>query len=294
MELVAQGVANIASPLFGGIPATGAIARTATNVKNGGRTPVAGIVHALTLLLIMLFFGRWAAYIPFATLAAILTVVAYHMSEWRAFKGELRAPRSDALVMIVTFVLTVVVDLTVAMEVGMVLAAFLFMKRLSEVAHVKVFSREFRDDVVGDEEETLTSGYAIPKGVTVFEINGPFFFGAAQTFREHVESVLGLPRVLILRMRNVPAIDSTAMHALHEVVRRARRDRTLVLLAEVGAEARLALARSETMRDVGEENVFPTLELALEAAHRQLATDAGSPDRQTGPELTVRHLSGSA
>jgi SulP family sulfate permease len=294
MELVAQGVANIASPLFGGIPATGAIARTATNVKNGGRTPVAGIVHALTLLLIMLFFGRWAAYIPFATLAAILTVVAYHMSEWRAFKGELRAPRSDALVMIVTFVLTVVVDLTVAMEVGMVLAAFLFMKRMSEVAHVKEISREFRDDVVGDEEETLTSGYAIPKGVTVFEINGPFFFGAAQTFREHVESVLGLPRVLILRMRNVPAIDSTAMHALREVVRRARRDRTLVLLAEVGAEARLALARSETMRDVGEENVFPTLELALEAAHRQLATDAGSPDRQTGPELTVRHLSGSA
>src|SRR6185295_18760777 len=173
MELVAQGIANIVSPLFGGIPATGAIARTATNVKNGGRTPVAGMVHAFTLLIITLFAGRWAALIPLSTLAAILVVVAYHMSEWRTFRSELTSPKSDVVVLLTTFVLTVMVDLTVAIEVGMVLAAFLFIRRMAEVTSVRDISRELDDE----EELPEDAAYArdLPAGVFVYEINGPFF-----------------------------------------------------------------------------------------------------------------------
>lgn len=271
MELVAQGVANIASPLFGGIPATGAIARTATNVKNGGRTPVAGMVHALTLLLIMLFFGRWAAFIPFATLAAILVVVAYHMSEWRAFKAEFSAPRSDTLVMVVTFALTVLVDLTVAIQVGMVLAAFLFMRRMAEVANVQMITREFKDDGEGYEgDANAVQRREIPDKVIVFEINGPFFFGAAKAFKEHVESVLGHPRVLILRLRNVPAIDSTGLHALREVVKRARKDGTLVLLSDVHAQPMFALERSAAIEEIGRDALFPNLDVALNRAREHL------------------------
>jgi SulP family sulfate permease len=276
MELVAQGVANIASPLFGGIPATGAIARTATNVKNGGRTPVAGMVHALTLLLITLFFGGLAAYIPFATLAAILVVVAYHMSEWRAFRAEFTAPRSDVLVMLATFLLTVLVDLTVAIQVGMVLAAFLFMKRMSEVTNVQVVTREFRDN--GDVYQTDTNAARrrdIPKGVEVFEINGPFFFGAAKTFKEQVESVLGQPKVLILRMRNVPAMDSTGLHALGELVHRTRRDGALILLSDVHSQPMIALGRSHLLDELGEDSIFGNLDDALERARAHLGLPGG-------------------
>src|SRR2546422_398156 len=181
MELVAQGVANIASPLFGGIPATGAIARTATNVKNGGRTPVAGITHAFALLLITLFFGRWAGLIPMATLAAILVVVAYRMSEWRTFRSELRAPKSDVAVLLATFLLTVLVDLTVAIEVGMVLAAFLFMRRMAEVTNISALTHEFRDPVDDFESDpNAVRRRVVPPGVEVYEITGPFFFGAAE------------------------------------------------------------------------------------------------------------------
>ncbi|HEX4935328.1 MAG TPA: SulP family inorganic anion transporter, partial [Gemmatimonadaceae bacterium] len=226
MELVAQGVANIASPIMGGIPATGAIARTATNVKNGGRTPVAGVVHALTLLLITLMAGRWAALIPMATLAAILVVVAYHMSEWRAFKAELRSPRSDVVVLLVTFALTVFVDLTVAIEVGMVMAAFLFIRRMAEVTNVNAVTREIEDDP----SEQVYSGDGavsrrrVPPGVEVYEINGPFFFGAAERFKDTLARVAHKPKVLIIRMRNVIALDSTGMHALKDVVHRTRGD----------------------------------------------------------------------
>ena len=265
MELVAQGVANIASPLFGGIPATGAIARTATNVKNGGRTPVAGIVHALTLLLITLFFGRWAGYIPFATLGAILVIVSYHMSEWRAFRAELRAPKSDVLVMLTTFSLTVAVDLTVAIQVGMVMAAFLFMKRMSEVTNVQVVTREFTDEAETD-DPTAINKRVVPAGVEVFEINGPFFFGAATAFKEQVEGVLGKPRVLIIRMRNVPAMDSTGLHALSEVVRRSRREKTTVLLSDVHAQPMIALGRSQLLDEIGEDAVFENIDDALKAA----------------------------
>lgn len=260
MELVAQGVANIASPLFGGIPATGAIARTATNIRNGGRTPVAGIVHALTLLAITLFLGRWAGLIPFATLAAILLVVAYHMSEWRAFAAQFRAPAADLVVMLVTFALTVVVDLTVAIQVGMVLAAFLFMKRMAEVTDVRAVTREF-----GDPDDGEGVRRRVPEGVEVYEINGPFFFGAAQTFREQVEPVLGTPRVLILRLRDVPVIDATGIHALRDVVRRSRQSGTRVLLADVRAQPMMALARAALLDELGDDAAL-TMDDALRRA----------------------------
>jgi SulP family sulfate permease len=272
MELVAQGVANLASPLFGGIPATGAIARTATNVRSGGRTPVAGMAHALTLLLITLFFGRWAAYVPMATLGAILAVVAYHMSEWRSFRAELTAPWSDRVVLLVTFTLTVVVDLTVAIEVGMVLAAFLFMHRMAEVTNVQAVTREL-EEPADDGYESDPAGVrrrVVPKGVEVYEVNGPFFFGAAESFRETLSSIGGRPRVLIVRMRNVPAMDSTGLHALGEIVRRSRKEGTRVILSDVHSQPMVALGRSHLLDELGEENLLGSLDDALEAARAHL------------------------
>jgi len=272
MELIAQGVANIVAPIFGGMPATGAIARTATNVKNGGRTPVAGIVHALTLLLITLFFGKWAALIPLATLAAILVVVSYHMSEWRTFRSELTAPKSDVAVLLTTFALTVLVDLTVAIEVGMVLAAFLFMRRMAEVTDVSIVTRELADGGENGEEEdpNAVRRREVPPGVEVFEISGPFFFGAAEQFKDTLNQVAGKPKVLIIRMRDVPAIDSTGLHALHELSRRCKRDGTLLLLSDVHAQPMFALVRSDILTEIGEENLFGNLDHALDRARQYL------------------------
>lgn len=275
MELVAQGVANVVTPLFGGIPATGAIARTATNVKNGGRTPVAGMTHAVTLLLITLFFGRWAALIPLAALAAILAVVAYNMSEWRTFRAELRAPRSDVAVLLTTFTLTVLVDLTVAITAGMVAAAFLFMRRMAEVTNVSAVTRELEDGA--DIYATDPNGVKrrrVPVGVEVFEVNGPFFFGAAETFRETIGQVGRKPKVIIIRMRNVLAIDSTGLHVLAEVVRRSRRDGTVVLLSDVHAQPMIAIARSTLLDAIGEENIFGNLDDALNRARAHLGLPA--------------------
>ena len=263
MELVAQGVANIASPLFGGIPATGAIARTATNVRNGAKTPVAGMIHAVTLLLITLFLGRWAGLIPMAVLGAILLVVAWHMSEWQRFRALLRAPRSDVAVLVMTFTLTVVVDLVVAIEVGMVLAAFLFMRRMAEVTNVGMFTRELQDEEPGGEQGIAER---IPAGVVVYEINGPFFFGAAETFKDTIAQTQGKPGVLILRLRNVPAIDATGLHALMDVVRRSRRDGTRILLAELRTQPLMAMERSGALEEIGEDNVHETLAEAIAAA----------------------------
>ena len=271
MELVAQGVANIASPLFGGIPATGAIARTATNVKNGGRTPVAGMVHAVTLLLITVFFGRWAGLIPMAALAAILVVVAYSMSEWRTFLAEFRAPKSDVAVLLTTFLLTVLWDLTVAIEVGMVLAAFLFMRRMAEVTNVSVLTHEFQDPKDDFEHDpNAVRRRVVPSGVEVYEITGPFFFGAAETFKERLGRIAVRPKVLILRMRHVPAIDSTGLHALRDLVRRSRRDGTLVLLSDVHAQPVVALERSGLYDELGEENVHGNIDDALNRARAHL------------------------
>jgi len=284
MELVAQGVANIAAPIFGGMPATGAIARTATNVKNGGRTPVAGMIHALTLLLITLFFGRWAGSIPLATLAAILVVVAYHMSEWRTFRSELSAPKSDVAVLLTTFLLTVLIDLTVAIEVGMVLAAFLFMRRMAEVTNVSIVTRELADGMEGDEEDDPNSvrKRAVPRGVEVFEISGPFFFGAAEQFKDTLRQVAKKPQVLIIRLRDVPAIDSTGLHALHELARSCKHDRTLLLLADVHAQPMFALARSDILEEIGETNLFGNLDDALDRAREFL----GLPAEPHPPEAT--------
>ena len=271
MELVAQGVANIASPLFGGMPATGAIARTATNIKSGGRTPVAGIVHALTLLLITLFFGRWAALIPLAVLAAIVLLVAFRLSEWHVFAHELRAPRSDALVMVATFLLTLLVDLTVGIGVGMVLAAFLFMKRMAEVTNITIVRREFEESGPAQTDDRgAIYRRQVPPGVEVYEINGPFFFGAAEKFKQTLSDVSRRPKVLIIRMRNVPAIDSTAMHALQDLVRRTRAEGTQVLLSDVNSQPLIALGRSGLLDVIGEENLFGDVDAALEAARQRL------------------------
>src|SRR6266545_1449947 len=271
MELLAQGVANVVSPLFGGIPATGAIARTATNVKNGGRTPVAGITHSVTLLLIALFFGRSAGLIPMATLAGILVIVAYSMSEWRTFVNEFRAPKSDVAVLLTTFLLTVFWDLTVAIEVGMVLAAFLFMRRMAEVTNISALTHEFQDPVDDFERDpNAVRRRVVPPGVEVYEITGPFFFGAAETFKDRLSRIAVRPKVLILRMRHVPAIDSTGLHALRELVTRSRRDGTLVLLSDVHAQPVVALERSGMYDELGEENIHGNIDDALNRAREHL------------------------
>ncbi len=251
MELVAQGAANLVTPLFGGIPATGAIARTATNIKNGGRTPVAGIIHALTLLLITLFFGRWAALIPLASLAGILVMVAYHMSEWRAVRAELKASKSDSAVLLTTFALTVVVDLTVAIAVGMVLAAFLFMKRMAEISEVQAISQQLRDARNDDSAEAETGEdlararhARVPRDVEVYDINGPFFFGAAEKFRDALGHISKKPRALILDMGNVPVIDSTGLRALTAVVNQTRKEGIRVLLCDLVPTTRRRIAAS--------------------------------------------------
>jgi SulP family sulfate permease len=277
MELVGQGVANVVAPLFGGIPATGAIARTATNVKSGGRTPVAGITHAFTLLVITLFFGRLAGLIPLATLAAIVLWVAWRMAEWQVLKSELSAPKSDALVMVTTFLLTVLVDLTAGIAVGMVLASLLFMKRMAEVTNVTLVSRDFQDARPSGDHSGAIYRREIPRGVEVYEINGPFFFGAAEKFKDTLSEISRKPKVLIIRMRNVPAIDSTAMHALRDLVRRTRRDGTLVLLSDVHAQPLIALGRSELLDEIGEECLFGNIDEALAAAEAVIASPQQTP-----------------
>ena len=231
---------------------------------------MAGLVHALTLLLITLFFGRLAGLIPLATLAAIVFWVAYRMAEWQVFKSELSAPRSDALVMVTTFLLTVLVDLTTGIGVGMVLASFLFMKRMAEVTDVTVVSQEFQDTRTSTDTSGAIYRRQVPKGVEVYEINGPFFFGAAEKFKDTLWEVSKKPRVLIVRMRNVPAIDSTAMHALRDLVRRTKKDGTVVLLSDVQAQPRLALERSGLLDEIGQEHLCGNIDEALRRAERQV------------------------
>ncbi len=280
MELVAQGVANIVTPIFGGIPATGAIARTATNIKNGGRTPIAGMVHAVVLLLIMLFFGRWASLIPLSTLAAILVIVAYNMSEWRSFLGLLRGPKSDVVVLLTTFGLTVIIDLTVAIEVGMVLAAFLFMKRMSEVTNVGVITKEFKDDDEEPDDPLAINKQQVPPGVEVYEINGPLFFGAAYKFEESIKIVEKPPKVLVIRMRNVPVIDSSGLHALEQVLKNCRKHHIALILSGVHAQPLFALTNSGLIESIGDDNIHANLHDSLNHAR----TILGLPTvERTGP-----------
>ncbi len=264
MELVAQGAANIASAFFGGMPATGAIARTTTNVHNGGRTPVAGIVHAVTLLLIMLFFGKWAGLIPLACLAGILLVVAYHMSEWRSFLMVLRSPRSDVIVLVLTFVLTVVIDLTVAIEVGMVLAAFLFMKEMAQVANTEIISQELADRPDESDDPGAIQKKQVPKGVLVYEVNGPFFFGASANFIEAMKTVTKeKPKVILVRMRRVPIIDATGLHVLKTEYKNARKSGAAFLLSGIQPHLYELLENAGLVDLIGKENVLGDIDEAL-------------------------------
>ncbi|PLX42603.1 MAG: sodium-independent anion transporter [Deltaproteobacteria bacterium] len=263
-ELVAQGVANIGSALFGGIPATGAIARTATNVKNGGRTPVAGIVHALVLLAIMLLFGGWAELIPIPVLSGILLVVAYNMSEWRLFARLLKSPRSDILVLTATFVLTVLVDLTVALEVGVVLAALLFMRRMAAVSNAGFITKSISGGNADD--PGAIASREVPPGVEIFEVYGPFFFGAASKFRDAISVIKSPPKALILRMREVTAMDATGLRALEDVAKKSKLDGTVLILSGVHAQPLVALERSGLLVEIGEENVFSDIDGAINRA----------------------------
>ena len=261
MELVAQGVANIITPLFGGIPATGAIARTATNVRNGGRTPVAGIVHAVVLLAIMLSFGRWVALIPLATLAAILVVVAYNMSEWRSFRFLLRGARSDMIVLVVTFLLTVLVDLAVAIEIGMLLAVVLFMRRMATITNVGIITRELSDD---EPDADSMPRRDIPSDVHVYSINGPLFFGAAHKFEEAMIQVEGRPRARVLDLTDVPTIDASGLHALENVIETSRRQGVPLLISGIHRQPITLFHQEHLEERIGEENLVGTVDEALE------------------------------
>lgn len=267
-ELIAQGIANICSPLFGGIPATGAIARTATNIKNGAQTPVAGIIHALTLLLIMLFFGHLAERIPMACLGAILMVVSYNMSEWRSFTAVLRSPRSDAIVLIATFLLTVIIDLTVAIQVGVVASAFMFMRRMALVSNVGVLTREFSDE---QQYGTFIDRARIPADTDIFEINGPFFFGAAYKFKEAMEDIsYKPPRIRIIEMHNVPAIDSTGLHILEEVHALCKKRDIILILSGITTQPYNALEKAGLLQSIGRDNIFGSLDEAITRAETLL------------------------
>jgi SulP family sulfate permease len=267
VELVGQGIANIAAGVFGGIPATGAIARTATNVKNGGRTPVAGMTHAVTVLLVLVFLGKWARFIPLATLAAVLTVVSYHMSEWRAFAHLFKTPKSDVAVLLTTFLLTVVIDLTVAVQVGVVLAAFLFIKRMADATNVGAITQELSDvpdgTMIGDADGVARR--RIPEGVEVYEINGPFFFGAADKIKDVLHFVRKKPRVFILRMRNVPVIDASGIRVLDDLFRSFSHQGIRFVIAGIQAQPLGALERAGKLDEYGRENFVATLDEALAA-----------------------------
>lgn len=263
MELVAQGTANIFSALFGGIPATGAIARTATNVKNGGRTPVAGIVHAITLLLIMLFIGKWAALIPMATLAGILVVVAYNMSEWKSFISVTKGPRSDVAVLLTTFFLTVIIDLTVAIEIGMVLAVFLFMRKMIMFSDVSMLTKDIDDNGNGKDKEAV-GNFAVPNQVEVFEITGPLFFGAAYKFKDAMKFIEKPPKILIIRMRQVPIIDATGIKTIEEVYKESKHRGTKLILSEVHSRQVMnELKDARLLFAIGKANVTDTFVEAL-------------------------------
>ena len=284
MELIAQGAANIITPLFGGIPVTGAIARTATNVKNGGRTPVAGIVHALTLLLIMLLFGKWAKLIPMPALAAILIVVAWNMSEVKVFRQLLKSPRSDVIVLLTTFGLTVVFDLTLAIEIGMLLAVILFMKRMAQLSNVGVITNELTDRDEEDDPNTIVTR-KVPAGVEVFEINGPFFFGAASKFREAMRIVEKAPKIRIIRMRSVLSIDATGLNMMNELLKDCKKTGTRLILSGVHAQPLFALQQYGLYDEVGEENIFGNIDDALDHAREILGLEKTGRQKNFTPTV---------
>ena len=253
-ELIAQGIANIVTPFFGGIPSTGAIARTATNVKNGGRTPVAGMAHSITLLILMLFFAKWASLIPMSCLAGILMVVAYNMSEWRSFIALMRGSSFDMIVLVTTFLLTVLVDLTMAIEIGVVLSAFIFMKRMADLSKTGIATQPDSDLI--DDYRNLSGD------ISVFEISGPFFFGSAREFSEVMKATGTRKKVMIIRMRHVPFIDSTGLNNFKSAVSMLQGAGTKIVLSGVNDNVRTDLERGGITSSIGESNIFLTFEEA--------------------------------
>jgi len=262
MELIAQGIANIFSPLFGGIPATGAIARTATNVKNGAKTPVAGIIHSVVLILIMLFFGKWAALIPIPALSAILIIVSYNMSEWRSFKKLLRSPKSDVIVLIVTFVLTVIFDLTIAIEVGIVLSALFFMRRMAEVSQVNAITKDIKDEL-DEKYDSAESEIKMPDGVEIFEVYGSLFFGAVEQFTESLRTVEKKSDFLILEMQHLLAIDATGLRALEDLESTLRKQKTKFIVSGLHKQPLFAIVQSGLIDKIGEDHLFGSIKEAL-------------------------------
>ena len=265
-ELIAQGVANLASPLFGGIPATGAIARTMTNINNGGRTPIAGIIHAIVLLLIFLFLMPLAKYIPMACLAGVLVIVSYGMCGWRSFVALMKNPKSDVTVLLITFFLTIIFDLTIAIEVGLIIACLLFMRRVSENTEVKVILNEIDPNDELDISKGNLEHLSIPKGVEVYEINGPYFFGAGNRFEEIMATLGDRPKVRIIRMRKVPFVDSTGIHNLTNLCIMSQKEGIQVVLSGVTPSVHAVLAKSGFNELLGEEFICSHINIALAKA----------------------------
>lgn len=272
-ELIAQGIANIITPLFGGIPATGAIARTATNVRNGGKTPIAGIIHALILFLFVLVLGPWVKMIPMCVLAAILVMVSYHMSEWHAFKSLLKAPKSDVIVLLTSFFLTVFIDLTVAVEMGLLISLVLFMKRMREVTKIQEVTQSFNDDVT---EESLRNDpdsatrRKIPEGVVIYEAEGAFFFGVSELLRDTLDLSQTMPKVLILRMRHVLAVDATGLRALRDLHKQCQNNKIQLIISGIHTQPFIAMDQSGLLDEIGKENIFREFDEALERAREIL------------------------
>ena len=264
-ELIGQGVANICTPLFGGIPCTGAIARTMTNINNGGRTPVAGIVHAIVLLVIFLVLMPLAAYIPMSCLAGVLVIVSYNMSGWRTFMQLMKNPKSDVIVLLITFFLTVVFDLTIAIEVGLLIACLLFMKRMAESTQIKVIADEIDPNDETD-AEVHEEHLIIPKGVEVYEINGPYFFGIANKFEELMAAMENHPKVRVIRMRRVPFIDSTGIHNLQNLCEMSHREGTHIVLSGVTPNVYSVLEHNGFCKLLGKDHICPNINVALDRA----------------------------
>ncbi|SHF12527.1 sulfate permease, SulP family [Bacteroides luti] len=269
-ELIAQGAANLITPLFGGIPATGAIARTMTNINNGGKSPVAGLIHAVVLLLILVCLGPLTKHIPMACLAGVLVIVAYNMSEWRTFRQLLKNPKSDVAVLLITFFLTVIFDLTVAIEVGIVIACLLFMRRVAETTNISVITDEIDPNAgldIAINEEPLT----IPEGVEVYEINGPYFFGIANKFEEQMVQMDDRAKIRIIRMRKVPFIDSTGIHNLTSLCRMSKKEGSQIILSGVNEKVHAVLEKSGFNDLLGKENICSHINIALDRAKEILS-----------------------
>ncbi|HOJ65893.1 MAG: C4-dicarboxylic acid transporter DauA [Bacteroidetes bacterium ADurb.BinA395] len=279
-ELIAQGIANVITPIFGGIPATGAIARTMTNINNGGRTPVAGIIHAIVLLLILLFLGNLTRHIPMSCLAGVLVIVSYNMSEWRTFKALLRNSKSDVAVLVTTFLLTIIFDLTIAIEIGLLLAVVLFLRRISETTSISVFKNDINsaEYVEGNAD---TEKLTLPKGVEVYEIEGPFFFGVASKFEETMKQIGDKPMIRIIRMRKVPFIDSTGLHNLTNLIKLSKKDKIHILLSGVNPQVRESLEKSGIAEMLSEENICENITEAIEKAEKYVAAHEKKKSKKT-------------